>query len=69
MNLFFVDTRHGWIVGEDGLLLATSDGGATWERLPSGTQQDLLVVTAIDPSTVWVGGFDGGILASVTAGR
>lgn len=26
----FVDPRHGYVVGHDGVILATSDGGATW---------------------------------------
>lgn len=30
--VFFLDDRHGWAVGHDALILATTDGGATWVR-------------------------------------
>lgn len=28
----FVDAQHGWAVGHDALILATTDGGQTWTR-------------------------------------
>ncbi len=28
----FVDERHGWAVGEDGLILHTRDGGQRWQK-------------------------------------
>jgi photosystem II stability/assembly factor-like uncharacterized protein len=31
-GVFFVDRDHGWIVGSNGTLLATEDGGAKWLR-------------------------------------
>jgi photosystem II stability/assembly factor-like uncharacterized protein len=30
--VFFLDQQHGWIVGERGLVLRTTDGGENWER-------------------------------------
>ncbi|SDH39328.1 Uncharacterized protein SAMN05216588_104236 [Pseudomonas flavescens] len=30
--VFFVDDQHGWAVGHDALVLATTDGGATWNK-------------------------------------
>lgn len=30
--VFFLDDQHGWAVGHDALILATSDGGATWNK-------------------------------------
>ncbi len=32
----FVDERRGWAVGDLGLILATSDGGQTWQRQRGG---------------------------------
>jgi photosystem II stability/assembly factor-like uncharacterized protein len=32
----FVDDQHGWAVGALGTILATSDGGRTWQRQRSG---------------------------------
>ena len=38
----FVDANHGWAVGHDGVIMATSDAGMTWNRQDSG--QDLETV-------------------------
>src|SRR6267378_2716289 len=32
----FTDPEHGWLVGEEGTICRTSDGGATWEMQTSG---------------------------------
>lgn len=37
----FVDQAHGWVVGAGGTILATDDGGATWQLRDSGTTADL----------------------------
>ncbi len=34
--LTFVDERQGWAVGHDGVILATADGGKTWQRQLDG---------------------------------
>ena len=30
LDIDFVDPEHGWAVGQDGTIIATSDGGETW---------------------------------------
>ncbi len=30
--VYFVDSQHGWAVGHDAQILATRDGGATWNK-------------------------------------
>ena len=35
-DVWFADARHGWVVGENGTILATTDGGATWTRQSQG---------------------------------
>ncbi|HEX4951198.1 MAG TPA: YCF48-related protein [Blastocatellia bacterium] len=32
LGVFFADRKQGWIVGSNGLLLTTKDGGTVWER-------------------------------------
>src|SRR5262249_508109 len=32
-GVFFVDRDRGWVVGSNGTLLATEDGGAKWRRI------------------------------------
>ena len=35
-RMTFIDSTHGWCVGELGMILATADGGATWHVQRSG---------------------------------
>ncbi len=37
--VYFVDARHGWAVGHDMLILATSDGGLHWTKQFSAPQE------------------------------
>lgn len=34
----FVDAEHGWVVGEFGTILRTTDGGRSWKLLDSGVE-------------------------------
>ena len=38
---WFEDQMNGWIIGTDGLITRTYDGGYTWEDAETGTNQDL----------------------------
>jgi photosystem II stability/assembly factor-like uncharacterized protein len=67
-DVFFVDARHGWIAGDFGTLLATSDGGATWRAQASGTHVALQSLFFVDARTGWVTGDFGSILITVTGG-
>ncbi|QQX89343.1 glycosyl hydrolase (plasmid) [Cupriavidus necator] len=42
----FTDDRHGWIVGQWGVILATNDGGETWskQRMDTAVDQPLFSV-------------------------
>ena len=48
----FVDAKHGWAVGHDEVILATSDGGASWRvaHYAPQRQQPLLAVSFADAS-------------------
>src|SRR6185436_1764548 len=35
-DMFFVDRYTAWVVGEEGTILATRDGGASWARQNTG---------------------------------
>ena len=35
-DVCFADAQHGWVVGENGTILATVDGGTTWTRQSEG---------------------------------
>ncbi|PAU86102.1 glycosyl hydrolase [Pseudomonas sp. WN033] len=43
LDLFFVDDRNGWIVGHDGVVMHSSDGGERWvKQLDGRMTADLL---------------------------
>ena len=53
----------GWAVGQDGTILATQNGGETWQPQTSGTPKSLLSVQfAADWQRGWAVGQDGTIL-------
>jgi photosystem II stability/assembly factor-like uncharacterized protein len=57
----FLDVNEGWVVGADGVLLHTTDGGAHWEAENSRTRHPLDRLFVIK-GDVWVVGFGGTIL-------
>jgi photosystem II stability/assembly factor-like uncharacterized protein len=54
LGVFFTDRKQGWIVGSNGLLLATSDGGAKWERKAALNREVLRDVYFLDPQRGFV---------------
>lgn len=57
-DLAFVDARHGWAVGDRGVILRTEDGGRRWQLIESGVECPLYAVDFINARVGWaVGGF------------
>jgi hypothetical protein len=52
---------QGWIVGDDGLVLRSSDGGATWVEHRYSPAANLLSVQLAGPDTAYIGG-EGGLV-------
>ncbi len=67
-DLAFADTLHGWIVGQSGTILRTSDGGGTWARQSSPEPTDYLeAVACVSPTRAWIAG-DGGVYKTTNGG-
>jgi photosystem II stability/assembly factor-like uncharacterized protein len=47
-SVFFVDDRHGWAVGHDGVILASGDGGLTWRVQLTGRKAGAIVLAAME---------------------
>ena len=62
-DIFFLNARQGWAVGDDFYYLATKDGGNTWEEMPIGfwaipeIRQNLTATRWISPQRGWVAGY------------
>lgn len=55
-GVFFLDEKSGWIVGDNGLCLASQDGGKTWSAVKTGSAAQLRAVRFIDANTGWIVG-------------
>jgi photosystem II stability/assembly factor-like uncharacterized protein len=55
-DVFFTDNLHGWVVGINGTILKTTDGGATWMLQNSGTAEPLLTVFFANSNLGWAAG-------------
>jgi len=66
--LDFVDTTHGWLVGKQGRIYRTADGGAIFDSIASYTTEDLRAVQFVSPATGWIVGNSGVILFSDDSG-
>lgn len=68
LSTFFIDQNTGWVVGDCGAIIKTSDGGANWTSCVSRTTNDLRGVFFSDPNVGWAVGFNGTILKTTNGG-
>ena len=70
-DVIFVDDTTGWAVGDAGTLIATKDGGITWENqlVPFTYYSSLRGVDFISKTTGWVVGRLGTILKTTNGGN
>jgi hypothetical protein len=75
LDVYFSDSRHGFAVGADGVVLGTADGGRGWNRCPFrppetlGEAFNLFAVAMISPEEVCIGGDAGRIFRTSDQGR
>jgi len=67
-GIFFKDRNEGWIVGMDGVLIHTTDGGTNWNQLPSGTDKPIYTIL-VNGSNGWAVGNKGTYLMSDDGGK
>ena len=52
-KVFFLDENTGWVVGRNGVILHTTNGGVDWLPQPSGTNENLIDIKFINKTTGW----------------
>ncbi len=68
-NIAFSDLTHGWLVGAEGAVMATDDGGTSWSEQVSGTHENLDSVACVSDAThCWAVGANGTVLATSDGG-
>jgi len=64
-DLFFVDEQTAWVVGEEGTMLTTTNGGGTWTRQDTGLNRTpgftITAVRFVDRKRGWITGFYSGL--------
>ncbi len=65
----FAGKKYGWIVGDDGLILRTSDGGKKWKALKSETNLVLRGVDFVNAKQGWVVGGGGKLVKGQPRGK
>lgn len=65
---FAPSSQTGWAVGAAGMIVKSTDGGASWFTQESGREDFLRGVEAIDANTAWVVGDNGVVLRSTNGG-
>lgn len=58
-SVCFVDANIGWVVGEVGTILKTTDGGAHWTPQSSGVSERLSSVCFLDDNRGFAVGVNG----------
>lgn len=71
VGTYFLDAARGYVVGTGGFLAATTDSGATWQRITVPTTEGLWGVYAVAGTagtTIYVAGDNGTMLKSTDGG-
>jgi photosystem II stability/assembly factor-like uncharacterized protein len=53
-DVYFLDHKKGWIIGADGVMLSTADGGDSWTQAKKFTSDTLVQIFFEDRSNGWL---------------
>jgi photosystem II stability/assembly factor-like uncharacterized protein len=67
-SVAFADAKNGWIVGEFGLILRTTDGGETWKRQHGPSGKLLFKVHTFDKDHALIAGAEGSLMETDDGG-
>lgn len=65
----FVDENSGFILGNNGVILKTTDGGNNWRRVSSGTDRILYDIDFVDNELGYIVGWNGIVLRTNDRGE
>ncbi|MEJ2658305.1 MAG: YCF48-related protein [Desulfobacterales bacterium] len=67
-SVFFIDQSNGFIAGNSGMILHSSDAGKNWNVQNSGVTNNLQKIVFLNDSLGWCAGFNGVILNTINRG-
>lgn len=59
----------GWVVGDSGVVIKTTNMGDSWTKIDVGTTANLKSINFVDPRRGWILGDNGTIIATVDSGK
>ena len=68
-DVFFLDAKHGWVIGEKGTILYTEDGGKNWDTQNSSTEARLNKMQFLNKKQGWIVGNAGIFLQTANGGK
>ena len=68
-DVYFLDAKNGWIIGDKGTIIHTADGGKNWKPQNSGTDVRLNRMQIIDDKKAWIVADGGVLLHTIDGGR
>jgi photosystem II stability/assembly factor-like uncharacterized protein len=67
-NLHFFSHNTGFVIGSDGYMIKTNNGGISWDSVVTGTSNEIVGIDFIDQYTGWITGINGTILKTNDGG-
>jgi len=67
-EIHFANEIAGWIVGDNGRILKTIDGGSSWQTQSSGVTAKLWGISAVSQSIIWICGTNGTLIKTSDGG-
>ena len=68
-KIFFVDSKNGWAVGDNGKIIYSDNGGKTWQNQNSGTNNKLISIFFIDNKKGFATGYNNTLLYTNDGGN
>ena len=68
-KIFFANTKVGWMIGNEGIVLSSTDGGYTWKEQNSNTKNNLREIYFIDEKIGWISGYKNTLLYTSNSGK
>ena len=65
-TLFFIDSLKGYVAGDSGLILYTSNGGANWDEQESNTDRNIINLFFLNENMGWAVAWSEGLLPFAT---
>lgn len=69
LGVYAIGSDNIWVVGEEGTILKSTDGGITWISVANNLTENLNTVEFVNPDTGWIAGPDNGNYSDSAAFR